>query len=380
MSEFLNPEVETEQKPPFQETLHQIYQIMQENNVYGVRVWTNNQLFDLAHSDPQVEKELEDKLLESLQKDRNGFLVFEGANPDKKTVIFKMKLENSQDDRGTGHNEEYFYEDIVPEIKANWPADLTRVKLPELYESGQATEGSYVVTEFAEGEQVGNVRETDHPLTDEEFDELVKFIRFFHNLLPPDKVKSISPRMDFDLPGDAPTFDFYERKFNSHRPMLNKMLGEDYVAKMDQMLSENADLMKNSPLCFVNQDIVPANLVRSEDKLTIIDWERLKISPNPAAPYSHLIESHWQWPEIQNQMIQKTLEANKDIPHFKDFLRLDMIFFKYSIGYWWSREKPDNLPQKQELYDSGSQALVNFLKDAIDKKGVWEDKEETGNE
>lgn len=362
---------EEEQKPQFQETLHKIYQTMQEYNIYAVRIWTNNRLFDLAHSDPQIEQELENKVLERLQKDRNGYLVFEGAVPDseRQTVIFKMKLDNSSDSRETGHNEEYFYEDIIPKIEEGMPGDLEYIKIPELYESGHSEEGSYIVTKFAEGEQVGRVRETEIPLSSEEYDEVVKFIRFIQDFSTLDRVKTLSPRMEVDE--NATTYDEYEKLYNSHQEMIIKMLGEDYSKKMEEQLSESEELLKDSPKYVVNVDIIPSNLIRSKENLYVIDWERLRVVTNPAAAYGHLIEAHWHWPEMQSQMIRRAIELNKDIPDFKEFLRLDMIYFKYSIGYWWDIQKENNPPEKQERYEAGAKALVEFMKDAIDKKGVW---------
>lgn len=182
MSEFEQPTemepqqpTETEQPPPFQKLLHRIYQIMKENKIYAVRSLFGRGSFELVHSDPTREKELELAFLEKLPKKiPDGFLVFEGAHPDRQTVLFKIKLEDSPDRRKTGHNEKSFYEDLLPEIEENMPAEIEHIKIPELYESGYNDEGSYVVTKFADGEQLGSIMEAEKPLSQVEIDNLLR--------------------------------------------------------------------------------------------------------------------------------------------------------------------------------------------------------------
>lgn len=368
----LPPQIEIEQpKPGFQEMVQRVYETMKEQGLYAVNAYFSSQMLELANNNPQVEAQLEEKLVKRLEQDRNGYLIIEGAHPDRETVIFKMKLEGDRDARGSGKNEQYFYEDLAPELEENWPADLREVELPELYDSGQTEEGSYIAIKYINGERVGHIYDTEKPMSTEEFTSIAKFIRFFQETLTLEKVKTLSLRIELK-DGEVPGFDLYKNKYNKHAPMLTKMLGEECTHKMGTQLDDAEELLKNTPEIFTNTDIIPSNIIRSEDgKLNVFDWERLKSVRNSAAAYGHLIEAHWQWPQLQEDMIQRAIELNSDIPNFKELLRLDMIFYKYSIGCWWGREKEGNTPKQQEKYEACSKALVDFLKKATGKEGVW---------
>ncbi len=377
MSEF-GPSIEDMEEPTpptLQEKMHRIYQTMQENNIHAVRAFYKNKTFELAWSDnPETagkEQALEDVFLQSFENDRNGYIVLEGAHPEHQSIIFKMKLEDSPDTRKTGHNEEYFYEDLAPEIVSNMPKDIDHVKLPELYASGHTNEGSYVITEMAEGEQVGSVTKAEKPLNPNEFRQTCDFIRFFQTFMTPERVKSLSPRIEINSDIDASTFEAHQKRFNAQRAMFVKHLGEDYATRAEQLLKENETLLKESQAVFTNQDIIPSNVIRSGQDLCIFDWERLKLVPNSAAAYSHMIEAHWPWTERQNEMIKEVIELNEDIPNFKQLLRLDMIFFKYSIGCYWHMEDPKRSDEKRKEASECATYLSAFLKDAIDGTGIW---------
>lgn len=377
MSEFgPSMEVSEEPTPPtLQEKLHRIYQTMQENNIYTVRAFYKNKTFELAWADnPETagkEQVLEDEFLQFFEKDPNGYIVLEGAHPEHQSIIFKMKLEGSPDARRTGHNEEYFYEDLAPEITNNMPEDIDHVKLPELYASGHTDEGSYVVTEMAEGEQIGSITKAEKPLSPDEFRQICGFIRFFQTFMTPERVKSLSPRLEINSDIDASTFEAHQKRFNDQKAMFAKHLGEDYATRAEQLLKENETLLRESQVVFTNQDIIPSNVIKSGQDLCIFDWERLKLVPNSAAAYSHMIEAHWQWPEKQNEMIKEAIELNKDIPDFKRLLRLDMIFFKYSIGSYWWMEDSNRSDEKRKEASECATYLTAFLKDAIDGTGIW---------
>jgi len=374
MSEFgptIN--IKEEQPLPHQEMLHRIYQIMQENKIYAVRSLFGRGNFELAHSDPIEEKELERIFLEKLHKKiPDGYLVFEGAHPDRETVLFKIKLEVSPDQRKTGHNEKCFYEDLLPEIEENMPAGIEHIKIPELYESGHNDEGSYVVTKFAEGEQLGSIMEAEKPLSSAEFDDLTRFIRFFQDFLSLEKVKSLSPNMALNKDEPNSTFEAHKSRFEQFKEKFIENLGQEYTDKMEQLLTDNEELIRSSMNVLSNQDIIPQNLVRSNSDLYLIDWERLKIS-HAASAYNHIIGAHWRWPELQNEMIKKVLEMNSDIPNFKELLRHEMIFYNYSTGLLYMKDKTDVPQAKQALWQEAGQAFVKSLKDAIDETGVWED-------
>ena len=153
----------------------------------------------------------------------------------------------------------------------------------------------------------------------------------------------------------------------------NDVLEPEYIDKLRNILEKNKVLLENQPLVFNNQDINPANIIRTENGITVIDWERLRQVPNPAAAYNHIIESHWRFPELQDEMVKRVLELNKDVPNFKELFRTEMLFYKYSFIYR-SLSKNLNLPEKEkEEAQTGLSSVLRFIKNAVDNEGPWKD-------
>lgn len=200
-----------ERAEAFRPTLHRMFEIMQENNIYAVKAFGPKQVFELANADPQVEEELERQMLEHYKYGSSGFFIFEGAHPDLRTVLFKLKLDNVESSRKTFHNELYFYKDLMPFLK-DYIADK-KIKIPKLLEGGFSKEGhSFIVTEFAEGEVLGDIRDAKTPLPIEEFQEVIEFVDFFQKTLTPEKVSEISPNIDQNDKGVSCSYDHYFRQ------------------------------------------------------------------------------------------------------------------------------------------------------------------------
>ena len=135
----IDEEVIQEQPPidpmaeAFRPTLHRMFGLMQENDIYAVRIFTPKGTIDLANADPKVEEELERQVLEFYKYGSSGFFIFEGAHPDNKTVLFKLKL-NDVDPRSVAHNELHFFQDLAPELKPHLKDK--KVKIPDLLNGG----------------------------------------------------------------------------------------------------------------------------------------------------------------------------------------------------------------------------------------------------
>ncbi len=173
--------------------------------------------------------------------------------------------------------------------------------------------------------------------------------------------------------GITSNFDYYLKTLQRYKTDLAEAFGVEYVQKMEELLLKNEDFLKTTPEVFSNQDIIPSNIIRSKDgTLTLIDWERLRKVPNPAGAYNHLIEAHWRFPELQQEMIRLVLEQNQDIPNFDLLFRIDMIFLKYSMLYPNKFRNTELSTEERETAEAGFRAMVDFVKDALDEKGSWQ--------
>lgn len=369
------PEIVT--KPPideraeaFRPTLHRMFGLMRENDIYAVRIFTNKGTLELANADPEIEDDLENKVLEFYKKGSSGYFIFEGAHPEEQTVLFKLKLDNV-DDRKTAHNELHFYQDLAPVLESS--LEEKKIKIPKLLKGGFSEEGhSFIVTEFAEGEVLGEKPyDAKKPLEIEEFQELIEFIKIFQDTLTPEKITELSPELKIENAKNSSTFSKYSEIMKMYENKWNDTLEPEYIGKLKQIFTSTRELSENSKEFFNNQDINPANIIRTKDSATVIDWERLRLVPNPGAAYNHIIESHWRFPELQNEMIKRVLDLNEDDPNFRDLFRLDMLFSKYSFIYRDFVKNP-NLPENEkEDAKNGLNSVIRFIKNAVDEKGPW---------
>lgn len=363
-----------EEPTPYVQTIDHIYEMMRERQIYAARAFTGKGPFELAHGDPAEEQRLEEEFREQTTGFRNPYLVFEGAHPDHQTVLFKIKIDRP-DFRHSGENELLFYQQLAPILNQQRGPESARVKIPELIESGHSEKGfGFIITEFADGDQIGgNLLCADKPLSLEEFRELAHFIRSFSQTFSPEVVRNVAPNIDQNDVGATSTFENHVARFDNNHADLLALVGSEYVEKMQRLLAENQELLTTAPEVFINQDINPANLIRSGSDIYVIDWERLKTVRNPGAAYSHIIESHWQNPELQRAMISEVVALNADIPNFTQLFRLDMIFHKYTAGYFGRVDNPELTEEQRQEAQEAVQALAEFLKEAIDGRGVWQE-------
>lgn len=368
----ISPESPIDKKAEaFRTTLRRMFQIMQKHNIYAIKSLGNLADFELAHADPSVETELENQMVEFYKHGSSGYFTFEGAHPELKTVLFKLKLQDV-DPRGSAHNEMLFYRDIAPELEDF--LEEKPLKLPELFDAGYSEEGhSFIITEFAEGEILGSLPyDAEKPLSIEEFQQLIELIKYFQETLTPEKVKESSPEMVFDPSKANSTYKKYGEILKMYQNKWADVLGPEYIAKLGKLLLENEEFLKSTPEVINNQDINPANIIRSQDgTFTVIDWERLRKVPNPAAAYNHIIESHWRYPELQDEMIRRVLELNKDDPNSRQLLRIDMLFAKYSFIYHPLSLDPNLSQEKSAEVKAGLASVLRFIKQAVDEEGPW---------
>lgn len=361
-----------EETENFRSMLYRFFEIMRENDIYAVKALCGLKTFELANADSKVEEELENQLIEHYKsdKDKSGFFVFEGAHPENRTVLFKLKLKDV-DPREAGHSELHFYKDIAPLLQG-YLIDK-KIQIPQLLDGGFSEEDhSYIITTFFEGEILGKINDTENPLPIEEYQEIIEFIHFFQMNLTPEKVNEISP--DFILKESH--WDKYLKLRTSFETEWLEIFGSEYIEKMRQLLIKNEQVLKSAPEIFTNQDIQPSNIIISEDNITLIDWERLAKVHSVATAYNHIIESHWRFPKLQQEMIRRALKLNKDNSDFKPLFRIDMIFAQYTRGCEGRLRKlknPDLSEEERKAIQEDLTSVTMFIKEAIDDEGSWQE-------
>ena len=213
----------------------------------------------------------------------------------------------------------------------------------------------------------------------EEIEIIIKFIKYCQETLTREFVAKTAPQIEqnsYSPAGSTSTYEYHLARLEQEDQGLREMMGDDYVEKMWQLLEERKDFLKNAKEFFINQDFNTSNFIRTPaGKINIVDWERLKLIPNEAAAYTYLITSHWQHPETQNHIIKKVLEESSGSQDFKELMRLDLIFFRYSriayMYYWKTLKNPDAPPEKKEKARQAVNRFSELIKEAIDEKGIW---------
>lgn len=85
------------------------------------------------------------------------------------------------------------------------------------------------------------------------------------------------------------------------------------------------------------------------------------------------IEGHWRFPELQREMVKRVLDLNKDDPNFKTLFKAEMIFYKYSCHYFSQLKDPNISEEERKNAQEGLNAVVSFIKEALDEKGAWKE-------
>ncbi|MFA7243821.1 MAG: hypothetical protein WC080_00830 [Patescibacteria group bacterium] len=308
------------------------------------------------------------------------FWIFEGAHPEHKIVITKMRL-SGEDPRGEARNERIFYEDIASDIEEEIPENIRgRVNIPKYLASESEENGNgFVQYEYAEGEPMSHVwfEAADGPMPIEDFKNLVEFIKAMQKAMNPEKIAAEHPEITMNSEGACPTHKRNREMMHEHESEYREWLGDDVFDRMMALLDEKEEFVRNSGAVFTNIDINMSNIIKSDDgSMTIIDWERLKLLDNQAAAFSYIPATHWMYPERQQEMFSEVLEENSENPDFKELFRLALIYYRFArvpMMYYWLRLKNGNLTTTEEIDHAkkGLEANKRLLIEALNNEGVW---------
>lgn len=363
----------------FRQTLTKVNESLQLQGVDIVKVITNAGVFNLG--DSRLGSIQEEAFLEAVFEKGRPYWVFEGETSGGETVLAKVKI-SDKDPMHTGNNEIHFFRSLSGPLNSNMPQELKgKIRVPQhiysqivekpAYDNPEGF--SFLITEFATGEVMSpHFYEAQQHLSMDQFRALIKFLRYFQDTLTPDLVAQGVPELEQNDVGGVSTFAMHETRFNRHRTDIVSMLGEEYAERMRQLLADKKEFLENAQKVFINQDVNPANLIRGNNgELCIVDWERLKVVPNIAAAFNHIIEAHWANSDLYHAMIQETLAQNSDLPDFRELMRLDFIFYKYTFNYINIAKNPNVSPEARAHAQAGLEKLSEYLKEAIDETGVW---------
>lgn len=285
-------------------------------------------------------------------------LVMKVADKNGRSALLKVLNDkglqyNGDRDKGAGDEREFFlgneilfYSKIAKLYGRNLP-------IPGIYE-WSLEDPIFLLTEWIEGKPLGISHKIEiKNLTKKQLEEMADFI-FLLQSLKTAEIKTKAPEFKL-LDGDA-NWEKYKRRFAERRHDLTEMLGKKTVKKMEKQLAEAKLLMAKAPKVFNNQEINGSNVFLRDDKLVFLDFDILRILANPAAAFSHLYTAFWPEPVLQGKFWQIVVKKGEKIyNNFREYLRLDVVFFRGS-GVWWRyyRKKP-------------AKRLVDFLNKQINR-------------
>lgn len=96
---------------------------------------------------------------------------------------------------------------------------------------------------------------------------------------------------------------------------------------MESILESKQQFIQNGQKIFAARNINLSNIIKTESgDLALIDWEKCGFANNPAADYGFIFTSLWSNPDLQDRLLLKACEANKNHPNFREKFRIDFIF------------------------------------------------------
>jgi hypothetical protein len=334
-----------------------------------------------------------------------GGMLFEPGDPAEDStemkkrpfVTIKLKGKNLQE----GAQGSYVYKSVVP-IDADPPRKMTnevavltrlaphvqrripeglreKITLPTIFASREEGPRPYIVENFFTGQPLGTIHTANPATTIDDALAIADVIRAFSGMKQED-VQEIAPALTLKQSRSENFGD----NFALWQPALQAALGDGYVQKLAAFLPHAKDPYADLPLQVVAVDINPANVLKDinpanvlkdkDGKLAMIDWERVAVSHNPALDYNFFLASLWSVPDVQRTYLQYVVARNKQNPAFAESLRADYIFNRGcgEINHWTGVKNDESTPQSlQREALLAIDAHTAFLKDAIDRKGIW---------
>ncbi len=315
---------------------------------------------------------------------RRPFGVFEvesRENPNKK-LIYKTEIPSSES-KGMDR-EAAFYRELIPEIKSNMdPGIRDEVVFPELYETHPPSGNpkAILISKF-EGKILGTHDTTNADAMEEkDMDRIIEIILAVQKISP-EKVKHLAPSLH-----ESNYEKIESSKLAQKKEAIITILGEDVFRKAEALSRESFEFESQQPVRLLSEDVFQTNLIKLPDgRLGSFDWERLHAGKNPADDYGKIVSRLWSVPELQEKMIARILEKNKQIKGFKEMFRFNLFIREGAhllIHYDKLLKKYEKNPQEFEdkinlLKEAreGKKAMMHMMDDIINESGPWEDAKE----
>jgi hypothetical protein len=247
-----------------------------------------------------------------------------------------------------------------------------KVRFPSLIDSRKGDLPTLCLENYIEGRVTGGIHQANPEiLSEEDIEEIVKFIRFFQDELSAERIGEISPESEFPR---VDVCDKYKGDFDRRKNDLESLFGSNLVDQMGSILLESEERIRGWHTVFGSGDINPANIIKTQSgELALIDWERAGFTNNSAYEHGFLFATLWSNPDLQQKFLQKACQANQDDSEFKEKFRVDFLFNRGSgeLDYWKRALEIANTEEEIETCHKAIDRLSALIKDAISKSGIW---------
>ncbi len=313
------------------------------------------------------------------------FAVFEVMTPDDPSTTHIYKTQLAKVPWGDLSREVLFYAQVLPRIKKLIPADIAdQIEFPTLGQVYHDAEGETkgIVLFGLKGEILGeHDQKPGKQFFPEDLDRLIAIIKAVQNVNIQELTEA-SPEIKLQEKDLGAVEHAYIKKGEPRRKTLQKLLGDDALIKIDALLETSSQLQQNQPTRLLSEDVFTINLMRMPNgKLASFDWERLYLGKNPADDYGKIVSRLWNDEKMQHLLIRKILEANSDIPGFRDMFRANLLsregshFLKrYTILLEDATAHPENYQDKRAIVEEarqGQRAIKKMIEDILNNTGPW---------
>lgn len=299
------------------------------------------------------------------------FLVMEVKSNSGERQIYKRRI--GDDPRNSASNESFFLQVIAPEIAQQLPEHLKPlIRFPNL--KGRHVDQRSFIEEYFDGVVMGNVHKASSDLFTS-YDihaiaDVIKIIQTYGGKWIGD------PNLHIKGYIERRVYEKYKPDLQRREKGLRSTLGDKDFEELAQLLEKEKELLESDDVFFAASDVQGSNIIKIENgQLGMIDWERINVTNNPALDYGFMHAVLWDNPQLQEEYLRYALLQNQDRPNFKEYFRLDFIFNRGTgeLNHWWGQlQGAKTLDEKTEC----ERAIARYkllLKDAVNKKGVWED-------
>jgi len=313
------------------------------------------------------------------------FGVFRVAEQHQKLVgsgeraIFKTQMESEP--RAGMDREVAFYQRFLPRIQENLSPDvregLVFPKLMKVFENADGKAKAILLSEL-QGEIMGvHDYGFEGKATPEDFQRIIELVRAVQHL-PVEELRELSPSTSTTDHANREAEWFTQDKVD----IITRNLGEGYDTKSLQTIAQGEQFIREQPERVLSEDVFQTNLMVMPDGRTgSFDWERLKVGTNPGHDYSKFASRMWTEPEKQSAFIRAALEANADMPGFKEMFKSNLLATEYSHlfrHYAGILEKhaadPNRYATRPHLLQEAQQAapaLAQSIRELLDNTGPW---------